>query len=72
MNWFVNLVLGYAGAYFAIVAAMYFAQTWLIFPTRLAEFGRPELPVSAERLEITTRDRTRLGGGSPTPFWSSP
>jgi predicted alpha/beta-fold hydrolase len=62
MNWFTSLVLGCVGAYFAIVAAMYFAQTWLIFPTRLAEFGRPELPVSAEWLEITTRDRTRLVG----------
>lgn len=50
MNWFVSLVLGCAVAYFALVAAMYFAQTWLIFPTRLAEFRRPELPVSAERL----------------------
>lgn len=62
MTWFVNLVLGAAGVYAAIVAAMYFAQTWLIFPSWLAEIGRPELPASAERLEITTGDRTRLAG----------
>ena len=62
MNWFVSLVLTVAAAYVVIVALMYFAQTWLIFPTGLAELSRPELPPSAGRLELTTSDGIRLLG----------
>ena len=62
VNWFVNLVLALAGAYLALVAAMYFAQTWLIFPTQLAAIGRPELPPSTVRLEVSAPDGIRLAG----------
>ena len=67
MNWFVSLVLTVAAAYVVIVALMYFAQTWLIFPTRLAELSRPELPPSAGRLELTTSDGIRLVGVRRAP-----
>jgi pimeloyl-ACP methyl ester carboxylesterase len=62
VNWLVNLVLGVAGAYAALVAVMYFGQTWLIFPAGLAALGRPELPANAARLEVTTADADRLVG----------
>src|SRR5687768_6601671 len=62
VNGLVNLALGAAAIYITIVAVMYLAQTWLIFPTWLAEAGRPELPPSAERLEVTTPDGVRLSG----------
>ena len=62
MNWLVNLAMGLVGAYAVVVAVMYFAQTWLIFPTQLAGLGRPELPPAAERLEVTSPDGIRLAG----------
>src|SRR5687767_2298673 len=60
LNWLINLVLGATGIYVTIVAVMYIAQTWLIFPSWLAEIGRPELPASAVRLQFAAPDGIRL------------
>ena len=60
--WFVNLLLILAVIYAVIVSGMYLAQTWLLFPTKLAEIGRPQLPASAERLAIDTPGGERLVG----------
>lgn len=59
--WFINLVLALAALYVAILAVMYFAQSWLLFPAQLTA-GRPHLPNGAERLEIKTPDGERLVG----------
>jgi hypothetical protein len=42
--WVTKLVLGLAALYAAIVAVMYFAQTWLIFPTALAGLAQVSFP----------------------------
>ena len=42
-----HLALGLAAAYAAVVSGMYLAQTRLLFPTRLAEAARAQLPPSA-------------------------
>lgn len=62
MNWLVGPVLGVCALYLALVALMYVAQTRLVFPAWLAQLGRPELPPSAARLEVTTADGVRLAG----------
>ena len=60
--WYVNLLLTLAVIYALIVSGMYFAQTWLLFPTALTAAGRPRLPASAERLAVDTPDGERLVG----------
>jgi uncharacterized protein len=60
--WVTKLVLGLAALYAAIVAVMYFAQTWLIFPTALAGLAQVQLPASAQRLEVRTADGEALAG----------
>ncbi len=60
--WLIHLLLGLAVIYIVIVSAAYFAQTWLLFPTKLAEAGRPQLPAAAERLEVKASDGERLVG----------
>ena len=60
--WVVHLALGFAALYAAIIAAMYFAQTWLIFPTALAGVGQVQLPASSHLLEIKTPDGETLVG----------
>ncbi len=62
LMWLIHLLLGLAVIYIVIVSAAYFAQTWLLFPTKLAEAGRPQLPASAERLEVKASDGERLVG----------
>ena len=54
--WLAHLALGLAALYAAAVAAMYLAQTWLLFPTALAGAARVRLPASAQRLEASTPD----------------
>jgi uncharacterized protein len=58
----IHWVLAAIAAYLAVIAAMYFAQTWLLFPTGFAEAGRPQLPAAAEHLEVNTPDGERLVG----------
>ncbi len=60
--WLATLALGLSALYVAVVAAMYLAQTWLIFPTTLAGAARVEPPRSAQRLEIRTPDGEVLVG----------
>jgi uncharacterized protein len=48
-------------AYLAVAAALYFAQTSLIFPAGLVPPAGP-LPPGAERIELTAPDGVRLHG----------
>jgi pimeloyl-ACP methyl ester carboxylesterase len=41
---------------------MYFAQTWLLFPSMLARATRVQLPASTQRLEVKTPDGETLAG----------
>ena len=60
--WIVHVAVGLAALYAVIVAGMYFAQTWLLFPTMLARATRVQLPASTQRLEVKTPDREILAG----------
>jgi pimeloyl-ACP methyl ester carboxylesterase len=60
--WVVHLALGFAAFYAAIITAMYFAQTWLLFPTALAGVGRVQLPASSHLLKVETPDDETLVG----------
>jgi len=60
--WVLHLALGLAALYAAIITAMYFAQTWLLFPTALAGAGQVELPALTQRLEVKTPDGESLVG----------
>lgn len=62
MTWLLKVILGLAVAYVAVVAIMYLAQTWMLFPTRLAELSATPLPANAQRLEVATPDGERLVG----------
>jgi uncharacterized protein len=57
--WVVQLILALASLYAVVIASMYFAQTWLLFPTAFAGAARVRLPGSAQLLEV----RTPLGFG---------
>lgn len=57
----VNLLLAAGAVYVALVSGLFFAQTWLIFPSGLAS-GDVPLPAAAERLETTGADGHRLVG----------
>jgi pimeloyl-ACP methyl ester carboxylesterase len=60
--WVVHLVLGLTALYAAIITAMYFAQTWLLFPTALAGMERVQLPASSRLLKVETPDGETLVG----------
>jgi pimeloyl-ACP methyl ester carboxylesterase len=60
--WLAHLVLVGMALYVAVLTGMYFAQTWLIFPTTLVEAGHVRLPASAQRLEIEASNGDRLVG----------
>ncbi len=60
--WIVPLVLTLAALYAVVVMGIYFAQTWLLFPTMLARGSRVQLPASTQRLEVRTPDGERLTG----------
>ena len=60
--WVVHLTLTLAALYAVIIAGMYFAQTWLLFPTMLAGAARVQLPASTERLEVGTLNHESLAG----------
>jgi len=60
--WLVKTFAVLCGAYLTVVAAMYVAQTWLIFPSFMVSDGRPPLPAGAQRLELDTPDGVRLHG----------
>ena len=60
--WVVYLILALAALYAVIIVGMYFAQTWLLFPTALAGAARVRLPPSTQRLEVCTAEGGRLVG----------
>ena len=60
--WAVHLALSLMALYAAIIAGMYFAQTWLLFPTALARIARVQTPASSQRLEVQTSDGESLIG----------
>ena len=60
--WVVHLTLTLAALYAVIITGMYFAQTWLLFPTVLAGAARVQLPASTQRLEVETPNRESLAG----------
>jgi hypothetical protein len=60
--WAAELALILATLYAAIIAVMYLAQTWLIFPTTLAGLAQVRLPTSAQPLEVRTPDGEALVG----------
>src|SRR5208337_2856568 len=60
--WVIHLMLTLAGLYAVIIAGMYFAQTWLLFPTMFAGTARVQLPASTQRLDLRTPDGERLAG----------
>src|SRR5262249_10339894 len=60
--WVIDLALGLATLYAVLIVAMYFAQTWLLFPTLLARAARVQLPESAQRLKVRTSDGESLTG----------
>jgi hypothetical protein len=60
--WAVHLALSLMTVYAAIIAGMYLAQTWLLFPTALARIARVRTPASTQRLEVQTSDGESLIG----------
>ena len=50
--WFIHLALVAVALYAAVIAGVYFAQTWLLFPTTFVA-GQVTLPTSAQRLEVS-------------------
>ena len=60
--WIVPLILTLAALYAVVVMGIYFAQTWLLFPTMLARAARVQLPASTQRFEVRTSDGQRLAG----------
>jgi hypothetical protein len=52
--WLLQTGLTLAVLYAAVVAGMYLAQTWQLFPATLAGLARVHRPASAERREVGT------------------
>ena len=62
MAWFVRLAVALMSLYAVVIAGMYFAQTWLLFPTTLAGMARVQLPTSTQHIEVKTPDGEVLVG----------
>src|SRR5918994_962757 len=62
LMWLVHPILVAVAIYVAVISAMYFAQTWLLFPTTLVQAGHVRLPASTQRLEVETPGGDRLLG----------
>jgi predicted alpha/beta hydrolase len=60
--WAAKLALILATLYIAVIAVMYLAQTWLIFPANLAGLSQVQLPPSAQHLEVRTPKGEALMG----------
>jgi uncharacterized protein len=59
---FVRLAVALVSLYAVVIAGMYFAQTWLLFPTMLAGLARVQLPTSTQHIEVKTPDGEVLMG----------
>lgn len=57
-----KLIVFAAVAYVAVVAVMFVAQTWMLFPAGMASGNGSLLPPSATRLEVETANGHRLHG----------
>lgn len=57
-----NVAVAIAAIYGVLVATLYFAQTWLLFPTAMVQAGQVPLPRSAQRIEIDVANGNRLLG----------
>jgi pimeloyl-ACP methyl ester carboxylesterase len=62
LMWLVHPILVAVAIYVAVISAMYFAQTWLLFPTALVQAGHVRLPASTQRLEVETPGGDRVLG----------
>ena len=51
-----------AALYAVIITGIYFAQTWLLFPTMVASAARVQIPASTRDLEVRTADGEKLAG----------
>jgi hypothetical protein len=60
--WAAKLALILMTLYIAVITLMYLAQTWLIFPAKLAGLAQVQLPPSAQHLEVRTPDGKTLVG----------
>jgi uncharacterized protein len=60
--WVIHLALSLAALYATIIAGIYFAQTWLLFPAFFARATRVHLPESTQRLKVRTPDGESLVG----------
>ncbi len=60
--WVVHFALGFTALYAAVITAMYFAQTWLLFPTALAGAAPVQPPTSTQYLEVKTHDGEKPRG----------
>ena len=60
--WVVHFILALAALYAVIIAGMFFAQNWLLFPAALAGAARVQLPASTQRLEVRAPDGESLAG----------
>ena len=61
MNWPLKILIFFALAYVLVLAAIFFAQTSLLFPARFAQASGP-LPPVARPLSLETPDGERLQG----------
>jgi len=60
--WVVHLALGLTALYAAVITRVYFAQTWLLFPTALARAAQVQVPASTQRFDVRTTDGESLAG----------
>jgi pimeloyl-ACP methyl ester carboxylesterase len=60
--WILYFALGLCLLYAGVVWLVSFVQTQLLFPTQIAAANRPDLPPTAERLEVRTPDGAQLVG----------
>jgi pimeloyl-ACP methyl ester carboxylesterase len=62
MAWFVRVAVALVSLYAVVIVGVYFAQTWLLFPTMLAGLARVQLPTSTQHMEVKTPDGEVLVG----------
>ena len=64
---YIKLLAIPCGFYLAVIVAMYFGQSWLIFPAYMVSDSRPALPDGAVQLELVTAEGDRLHGIHVSP-----
>ena len=66
--WLLKLIAVLAAAYLAVIALLYAAQTWMLFPAGMTATSGSPLPPSAARLQIETNDGVDLRGVHIAPL----